>query len=143
MLQELREQRCFQRNQWIENSLQQPSSISECQPAPRWLFHYIITVSVAYLVTYTLNRPKAYAARLACCTSAVFSSVIFFLLLSDKTLGKRGDQPEPAPDRSTDQQNRRSFADLGQHSPAGHVCLRGKLPNNYFLNPNVDSWTSK
>ena len=42
-------------------------------------------------------------------------------------------QPETAPDRGTDQQNRRSTAELEQRSTAGHVCLRGNLPNIFCL----------
>ena len=40
------------------------------------------------------------------------------------------DQAETAPHRGTDQQNRTSNAEPEQHSTAGHVCLRGNLPNN-------------
>ena len=58
--------------------------------------------------------------------SSSFSSVLSSFAFWQK---RSRDQPEPAPDRGTDQQNRRSTAELERHSPAGHVCLRGNLPN--------------
>ena len=57
-----------------------------------------------------------------------FSLLLFLWLLSDKR-GAEIIQNLHAPDRGTDQQNRRSTAELEQHSTAGHVCLRGNLPN--------------
>ena len=59
------------------------------------------------------------------------SSFLFCHVLSSFVFWQKRsrDQPEPAPDRGTDQQNRRSTAELEQHSTAGHVCLRGNLPN--------------
>ena len=63
---------------------------------------------------------------LGCSNRAVFSSVLSLVAFWQN---RSREQPEPAPDRGTDQQNRRSTAELEQHSTAGHVCLRGNLPN--------------
>ena len=67
-----------------------------------------------------------YATWLGCSSRAVFSSVLFLVAFWQN---RSREQPEPAPDRGTDQQNRRSAAELEQHSTAGHICLRGNLPN--------------
>ena len=56
-------------------------------------------------------------------------SLLFFFGCSSFWQKRSREQPEPAPDRGTDQQNRRSTAELEHHSTAGHVCLRGDLPN--------------
>ena len=77
-------------------------------------------------VPRTLDRPQMYATWLGCTSRAVFSSVLSSVAFWEK---RSRDQPEPAPDRGTDQQNRRSTAELEQHSTAGHVCLRGNVPN--------------
>ena len=67
-----------------------------------------------------------YATWLGWSSRAVFSSVLSSFAFWQK---RSRDQPKPVPDRGTDQQNRRSTAELEQHSTAGHVCLRGNLPN--------------
>ena len=77
-------------------------------------------------VLRTLNRPQMYATWLGCSSRAVFSSVLSLVAFWQK---RSRDQPETPPDRGTDQQNRRSTAELEQHYTAGHVCLRGNLPN--------------
>ena len=56
-----------------------PVSRNGAQPAPRLLFHFIFTACVAYLVALMLNRPNMRAARLACSTSAAFSSALFLV----------------------------------------------------------------
>ena len=66
-----------------------------------------------------------YATWLGCSNRAVFCSVSLVAFW----LKRSRDQPETAPDRGTHQQNRRSTAELEQHSTAGQVCLRGNLPN--------------
>ena len=63
---------------------------------------------------------------MGCSSRAVFSSVLSSFAFWQK---RSRDQPEPAPDRGTNQQNRRSTAELEQYSTAGHVCLHGNLPN--------------
>ena len=69
-----------------------------------------------------------YATWLGCSSRAVFSSVLSSFAHAFWKKRSSG-QPEPAQNRGTDQQNRRSTAELEQHSTAGHVCLRGNLQN--------------
>ena len=53
-------------------------------------------------------------------------------------------QPEPAPDHETDQQNRRSAAELEQHSTAGHVCFAREFSKYLlFVEEKVESSTRK
>ena len=83
------------------------------------------------VVNSNMSRGKCLAregpgSRLGCSSRAVFSSVLSLVAFWQN---RSRDQPEPAPERGTDQQNRRPNAELEQHSTAGHVCLRGNLPN--------------
>ena len=118
---------------------------NSAQPAPRWLFHYIITICVAQvlgrvLVPRMLDGPQMYATWLGCSNRAVFCSVSLVAFWQKRSR----DQPETAPERGTDQQNQRSTAELEQHSTAGRVCLRGNLPNIcLFVEAKVESSTSK
>ena len=74
----------------------------------------------------TLDGPQMYATWLGCSSRAVFPSVFSLVAFWQK---RSRDHPETAPDRGTDQQNRRSTAELEQHCTASHVCLRRNLPN--------------
>ena len=68
---------------------------------------------------YTLNRRQMYTARLACSMfsrSAVFSLLSFLSSILWLHSDKEGVEPELAPDHGTDQQIRRSTAELEQHS---------------------------
>ena len=74
-----------------------------------------------------INRRCTQKPDLDASSRAVFSSVLSLVALWQK---RCRDQPEPAPDRGTDDQhNQRSTAELEQYSTAGHICLGGNLPN--------------
>ena len=84
------------------------------------------TCLVAYLARW-IDRRCTQKPDWDASSQAVFSSVLSLVALWQKRCRY---QPEPAPDRGTDdQQNRRSTAELEQHSTAGHICLGGNLPN--------------
>ena len=72
-----------------------------------------------------------------------FSLLFFLWLLSDKRGAEISQKLHQ--NRGTDQQNRRSTAELEQLSTAGHVCSRGNLPNIIllFVEAKVESSTSK
>ena len=104
------------------HSLFSPVSRSYCQARA----HGAWAGKVLGRVPRTLDRPQMCATSLGCSSGAFFSSVLSSFAFWQK---RSRDQPETAPDRGTDQQNRRSTAELEQHSTAGHVGLRGNLPN--------------
>ena len=104
------------------HSLFSPVSRSYCQARA----HGAWAGKVLGRVPRTLDRPQMYSTSPGCSSRAVFSSVLSSFAFWQK---RSRDQPETAPDRGTDQQNRRSTAELEQHSTAGHVGLRGNLPN--------------
>ena len=90
------------------------SSLSELTPKPdetRWLFHLSrnaqsVSRSRRCLVAYLARSMDRRCTQPDWDAAIEQSSVLFLWLLSDKR--GAGDQPETAPDRGTDQQNRRS-----------------------------------